>query len=314
MSFSQVVSDSYHLQQTSKDVFSPLNISDPREGHEKAAFGGLLLSQALAAAELTVSDDLLPNNLQATFLLNVDTSLPVEYHIKRVKDGASFCNRFVDVVQNGKSAVSLHISFHKKERDYFSHQVTAPQVPPPESLPSLREELPKIKEQVQNGSLKLSEGMLERLERFDTKVYISDKDFFEVRPTDMGSYYGYQSSGQPHQMFWMRSRGHLPENGKIHRRLMTHNTDWCLGIAGVSPHNSNGFQMSMAVTLNYSMWFHRPGSFRADQWHLFDVYSQFGGGGRLFSTCNIFSRCGDLLGTCTQEMLIRSRSSTTSNL
>ncbi|KAK6042376.1 Acyl-CoA thioesterase [Cooperia oncophora] len=77
---------------------------------ESLLMGGLF--QALAAAENTVDDTLKPHAIHSFFILTVDTSLPVQYHVRRVRDGRSFCTRTVEAVQSGKIVFTMQVSFH----------------------------------------------------------------------------------------------------------------------------------------------------------------------------------------------------------
>ena len=98
----------------------------------KSVFGGQVIGQALVAASRTV-DNGIPHSLHAYFLRPGDMATPVVYEVDRVRDGNSFTTRRVQAIQFGKPILSMMVSFQREESG-LEHQVTMPQVPPPESL------------------------------------------------------------------------------------------------------------------------------------------------------------------------------------
>ncbi|EYC41686.1 hypothetical protein Y032_0559g3443 [Ancylostoma ceylanicum] len=109
----------FALEQVEPDVFRTSNLGTLQQSSDKAAYGGLIFAQALAAAENTVEDKLKPHAMHSFFILNVDTSIPVQYHVRRVRDGRSFCTRTVEAVQEGKIVFILQVSFHVVSCSFF---------------------------------------------------------------------------------------------------------------------------------------------------------------------------------------------------
>jgi acyl-CoA thioesterase II len=54
------------------------------------------------------------------------------YDVSRVRDGRSFCTRFVKTIQGGRTIFTASISFQVIEPDSIVHQAPMPDVPPPE--------------------------------------------------------------------------------------------------------------------------------------------------------------------------------------
>lgn len=81
------------------------------------------------------SNSLFPGILQY-FCLFPGQQGNVDYHVVNVRDGNTYCNRFVKAMQNGKNIVNMQVSFKKNETDPFQHQQTMPKCKRPEELES----------------------------------------------------------------------------------------------------------------------------------------------------------------------------------
>ena len=100
-------------------------------------FGGQVLGQALHAAHATVEGRQV-HSLHAYFLRRGDFNAPIVYQVDRSRDGGSFSSRRVVAIQHGAQIFHMSASFQEPEAG-LEHQLPMPQVPPPESLPDLRE-------------------------------------------------------------------------------------------------------------------------------------------------------------------------------
>ena len=105
----------------------------PQVGWQRV-FGGQVIGQALVAAHRTVNGRL-AHSLHAYFLRAGDPAVPIIYEVDRIRDGGSFSTRRVVAIQHGQAIFSMAASFHKPEQG-LEHQITMPEVPGPESLPS----------------------------------------------------------------------------------------------------------------------------------------------------------------------------------
>src|SRR3954466_4349844 len=99
-------------------------------------FGGQVAGQALVAAGRTVPEERKVHSLHAYFIRGGDPSVPIVYEVDRIRDGRSFTTRRVVGVQHGKAIFSLSASFQKEEPG-IEHAEEMPDVPEPESLPTL---------------------------------------------------------------------------------------------------------------------------------------------------------------------------------
>ena len=101
-------------------------------------FGGLVISQALAAAYRTVEDRPC-HSLHAYFMRPGKPDKMLDYVVDRMRDGRSFTTRHVTAQQDGEDIFTLIASFHVHENGY-EHQHPMPDVPGPEGIMT-REEL-----------------------------------------------------------------------------------------------------------------------------------------------------------------------------
>ncbi|CCD64830.1 Acyl-coenzyme A thioesterase 8 [Caenorhabditis elegans] len=311
--FQEIAHKFFDFTELKKDSFSPSTLSNGRQAHHGAAYGGLIFSQALAAAEKTVDEQFKPHSMHSYFILNVDTKEPISYNVRRIRDGRSFITRTVEAVQKDKVCFVLQCSFHVEEKSSIIHQSEMPKVPEPEVLMSMRDAVPYMKELVEKGEVTPPPAMLARLQSYDSKVYSDDQDLFEMRCTNLGNYYGFASDKKPELYFWMRARGDLSNDERFHRWLIAYNSDSLLVSTAVSPHYTTGFCSSMLFSLDHCVWFHRS-EVKADEWLLFECKSRIASGSRATIEGRIWRRDGVLIASCQQEALVRSKSDEPSKL
>ncbi len=101
-------------------------------------FGGQVAGQALVAAGRTVSQDRSVHSLHSYFIGPGDPAVPIVYTVDRLRDGRSFSIRRVTAVQHGEPIFVLSASFQLAQGG-IDHQTPMPDVPPPESLPTIDE-------------------------------------------------------------------------------------------------------------------------------------------------------------------------------
>ena len=100
-------------------------------------FGGQVLAQALNAAIRTVEEgDRIAHSMHAYFLRPGNPAKQIVYEVDPIRDGKSFTTRRVVAKQDGIAIFNTAISFQVQEKG-LSHQVSAPDVTPPEELAKL---------------------------------------------------------------------------------------------------------------------------------------------------------------------------------
>jgi acyl-CoA thioesterase-2 len=193
----------------------------------------------------------------------------------------------VVAVQQGRTIFNLTASFHRPEPG-FEHQLPMPEVPEPESLPKLGDEL------------RAHLGVLpESLQRMGRRVA------FDIRYVDRLRWTPEEMEGaEPRSAVWMRAIGPLGDDPLVHTCALTYASDMMLLDAVRVPveplWGPRGFDMA---SLDHAMWFHRP--FRTDEWFLYQQESPIATGGRGLARGQIFDRRGQLLVSVMQEGLFR---------
>jgi len=250
-------------------------------------FGGQVIGQALIAATRTV-EGVLPHSLHAYFLLGGDPDVPIVYDVDRIRDGKSFTTRRVVAIQHGRAIFSMSVSFHNDEPG-LDFQVTMPDVPHPDALPSEAEIKQKILPQLPEA----------------VRRYYERERPIELRPVDFGRYAG---NPQPDNRFniWMRTTAALPDDPSIHRCALAYASDMTILDTALLPHRRSIFDRAiMGASLDHAVWFHRP--FRADQWLLYSQDSPNSHGSRGFGRGLIYAADGTLVASVAQEGLMRER-------
>ena len=100
----------------------------------RALFGGQVMGQALAAAQLTMPEGRVAHSFHSYFLLPGDANQPVVFDVENVRDGRSFSTRRVKAVQNGRNIFYMTASFQLPEVGLEHQYADMPDVPAPEDI------------------------------------------------------------------------------------------------------------------------------------------------------------------------------------
>jgi acyl-CoA thioesterase-2 len=182
----------------------------------------------------------------------------------------------------------MSVSFHNDEPG-LDFQVTMPDVPHPDALPSETEIKQKILPQLPEA----------------VRRYYERERPIELRPVDFGRYAG---KPQPDNRFniWMRTTAALPDDPSVHRCALAYASDMTILDTALLPHRRSIFDRDiMGASLDHALWFHRP--FRADQWLLYSQDSPNSHGSRGFGRGLIYTADGTLVASVAQEGLMRER-------
>jgi acyl-CoA thioesterase-2 len=246
-----------------------------------------VIGQALVAAIRTV-EGRSPHSLHCYFLVGGDPKVPIIYEVDRSRDGKSFTTRRVVAIQHGQQIFVLAVSFHNDEEG-LTHQVTMPDVPPPEKLPTDTEIRAKV-----------METMPEPVRRY----YQSARPI-EMRPVEYERYLGKKYQDGKFNV-WIRASAKLPDDPSIHKCVLAYASEMSLLDTALVPHGRSLFQKEfMGASLDHALWLHRP--FRADDWLLYSQESPTMSGSRGFARGLIYRRDGVLVASVAQEGLVRIR-------
>ncbi len=248
-------------------------------------FGGQVLGQALVAASATVEGRPV-HSLHAYFLRPGDFNAPIVYEVDRSRDGQSFTSRRVIAIQHGQQIFNMAASFHTVEPG-VEHQLTMPDVPPPEKCPDFTEQIRAMVDRIPEHAQRFF-----RYERpFEFRV-VRAQDYFDPKPLD------------PVKQLWFRAVDRVPGEPMLHACLLAYLSDYHLLDTAFMPHAISPARDKLRLaSIDHAMWFHRP--VRVDDWLLYCMDSPSASGARGFTRGSIFTRDGRLVASTAQEGLIR---------
>ncbi|MBA4796735.1 acyl-CoA thioesterase II [Rhizobium rosettiformans] len=261
--------------------------SSPQNGWQRV-FGGLVIAQALMAAQRCVDPDRIVHSLHAYFMRPGDPSIPIVYQVERIRDGSSFTTRRVVAVQHGKAIFSMSASFQVEEPG-FDHHISIPNVPAPETL---------------MGEAEFRAAFLAQAP--DTvKKYWGRERPIEIRPTSLTHYLSREKL-EPEAHIWVKASGLVPDDRHYQAAILAYLSDMTLLDTSLYAHGTSIFDPELQVaSLDHAMWFHRP--CRLDDWLLYTQDSPSAAGARGMTRGSIFTRDGRLVASVAQEGLIRKR-------
>jgi acyl-CoA thioesterase 8 len=81
---------------------------------------------------------------------------------------------------------------------------------------------------------------------------------------------------------------------------------WCANEAAIQDADSAGkIEITKMLSLDHTMYFHKTGGFRADEWLLFEMQTPWADDERALIVQKVFTGEGSLVATCVQEGMLR---------
>lgn len=272
------------LERLDSDLFRGFS---PQDGRPRI-FGGLVAAQSLVAACRTV-EARAAHSLHGYFLREGDTSVPVIYHVDRIRDGRSFATRRVVAKQHGKAIFNMSVSFQAPEEG-LSHQAAMPPAPPPDTVPTNEERLRAYQDRSNSPAFEFLLSLDRPIERRE----LDHVDLLEPAP----------HSGI--RRTWFRARSRLEDHPVLHQAVLTYASDYGLLESSFNQHGHSFLSEKLILaSLDHAVWFHQP--FRADQWMLYVTQSPRTSGGRGLNFGHIYTEDGVMVASVAQEGLIRIR-------
>ncbi|MFW2389594.1 MAG: acyl-CoA thioesterase [Polyangiales bacterium] len=272
------------LERLDNDLFRGFS---PHDGRPRI-FGGLVAAQSLIAACRTV-EGRVAHSLHGYFLREGDTSVPVIYHVDRIRDGRSFATRRVVAKQHGKAIFNMSVSLQAPEEG-LEHQTVMPDAPAPETIPSNEERLRAYQRRADNP---LIDFLLE-LDRPIERREVDHVDLLDPKP----------QSGR--HRTWFRAAAELGDDPVLHQAILAYASDYGLLEASFNQHGHSFLTEKLIIaSLDHAIWFHQP--LRADDWMLYVTESPRSSGGRGLNFGHIYSKDGALVASVAQEGLMRIR-------
>jgi acyl-CoA thioesterase-2 len=246
------------------DVFVSASPADSRH-----VFGGLLIGQALRAAQLTVDAGRPAHSLHASFVVAGTGGEPIRYEVERTRDGASFGTRRVVARQERGVVLVLTADFHDDEPGLEYELPNTAGVPLPDHLPTGRYDSPW----------------------FESRDVPVDPSL----PTPVHA-----------RRSWFRPTSPIPDDPLLHLQSLAYVSDHGPTRAAREPHaNLEADASRMSASLDHSVWFHRPVD--VNEWLLSQLMPVATGRGRGLSVGTLRTLDGALVATVAQEVLLRSR-------
>ncbi|MDJ1113683.1 acyl-CoA thioesterase [Microbacterium dauci] len=263
---------------TTEDIFT--GVSQPMPLGR--VFGGQVLAQAIVAAERTVEAGRAAHSMHGYFLRPGDSTRGLTFSVDRIHDGRSFSTRRTQAFQDGVPIFSMIASFETHAESLDHADVMPAGIPAPEELSADAE----------------MAGVDPGNRRHFTGSPI------EVRHVEAPIYAVADATQVARQAVWMRTRGALPDDPRVHRAALAYMSDLTIQESVLRAHGlAWGTSGLKVASLDHAMWWHRPG--RADEWVLYVQESPSARGGRGLATGKIFARDGELLASVAQEIMIR---------
>jgi len=271
------------LEQINERTFQGNNFMTPW----KRVFGGQVLGQALHAAYQTVPTDRICHSMHGYFILAGDTSVPVTYEVDTIRDGGSFTTRRIVAMQKGSAIFNMAASF-QLQQDGLDHQITMPNVLPPEVL------LPDYQQ---------IEYLKETHPEWYKRLTVIHPNPIEFRPVE-NYFKDINKEGRPYRHIWIKSKEKCKVDLQMQQQLLVYASDYNLLGTATFPHQDKLDPTKVFfASLDHAIWFHRP--FEMDQWMLYAMDSPSASGSRGFSRGSIFDESGRMIASVVQEGLIR---------
>lgn len=263
------------LETLDDDLF----LGDPGPG-EGRLFGGMVAAQSVVAAFRTVEETRRIHSLHAYFLRPGRHQSPIRFLVDRIRDGRTFTTRRVVAHQAGEPIFSLEASFTVAEAG-IEHQDPRPEAPPPEQC---------------------DDSELRRLAKLGEEWIHHPVNAVELRFTEPWDKPPAPGPIRPRQRYWMRARGRVGGDARLHAALFVYASDRALLGTAARPHGVR-WGKSLTASLDHTVWLHRDVDL--DDWLLFDTTSPAAHGGLALVQAHAYRGDGALVATVAQEALIR---------
>jgi acyl-CoA thioesterase II len=247
-------------------------------------FGGLMMAQSFVAASRTRARNLPPNALSAHFINGGDTGKDMQFTVVRLRDERRFANRRVDVTQDGILLATVMISYLAGGSG-LEHNVEPPDVPDPENVPTLTEQLRGYEDRV--------------------PLFVNALQPIEWRYTNEPSWVMRDNGNElDYNRVWVKADGELPSDPVLHTATMLYSSDTTVLDSIITTHGlSWGYDRIFAATVNHSVWFHRQVNF--NEWLLYSTSSPVASESRGLGTGYFFDRSRRPVASVVQEGLVK---------
>ncbi|KAI1400657.1 Thioesterase/thiol ester dehydrase-isomerase [Hypoxylon fuscum] len=315
------------LELTDLSIIGPDIFTNTRElWHPPGArgiYGGAVIAQTLAAAQRTVPPDFVVHSYHCFFVLAGDSSVPILYHVERVREGRSFCTRTVQARQRGHAIFTVTCSFVREGSggaQFAAHAAAMPAGAAAQAPPDDYAEPAFLRAGRQNGDENPFQSF--RCKPHDADEKPEDKRVWQWvrargRISDEGGHQAHLSAlayisdsyfigtiSRIHKLWRYPVRlEDVPRLEPDVREHLTKLNDW-EGYGDLDEYKDRP-EVGMMVSLDHSIYFHNPKKVQADEWMFTEMESPWAGDGRGVVMQKIYSKDGTLLATAFQEGVVR---------
>ncbi|KAL4780512.1 thioesterase-like superfamily-domain-containing protein [Aspergillus varians] len=305
----------------------------------RGIYGGAAIAQSLAAAMRTVPADFAVHSMHCYFVLAGDSEIPILYHVERVRDGRSFITRTVQARQRGRPIFTTTLSFSRANsggKKKLQHASCMPPVPLPTTPAPGKKSFDEngggpfesARAGIVNRDSNPEEKRVRRWVRCRGKIsdagaqhahlsalaYITDS-FFIGTVSRVHNIPRFSSAAELQRALKALKNPSDLDDEDIVRSLnelkeeettdLRRHLEGALNKLKDQKDNKDHKEIGMMVSLDHSIHFHNPWTFRADEWMLTEMESPWAGEGRGLVLQKIWAKDGTLIATCTQEGVVR---------
>lgn len=240
--------------------------------------GGHIAGQALVAANRTAPGRT-PHSAHVYYVRAGDARYPVDLHIDVARDGGTLSTRQVTARQDGQILLEALVSLSGPV-DSLDYQQTIPDVPQPDSLPPVQEQLAAFADELG--------GHWVQRQPFDRR-YIDAPPRLAVDLPEPS----------PRMRMWWRPAEPVPEDEVLACGLLAYLSGTTMVETALAMRRATPIGTFNAL-IDHALWFHRP--IDLTDWVLSDQHSPSGIAGRGLSTSTMYNRSGELVCIATQEL------------
>ncbi|OQE25711.1 hypothetical protein PENFLA_c008G03530 [Penicillium flavigenum] len=288
----------------------------------RGIFGGITIAQSLSAAQETVNKAFDAHSMHCTFVFAGTAFASIHYHVEIVRDGRTFCTRAVRAIQNNRTIFLATVSFARPPLESITNIRHAERNPPTVPLPhdtgiesSSNEEpmgLPYINYSVGMLHFNSSNPCDKRIRQWikargkispqggsrahlAALAFMSDSYFLAGIP-HAHNIWGFVN---PPVTEFYDSEDQLGMPSPIHTTIPRPH------LQGGSSVPDQSHRVGMMVSLDHTIYFHNAKQFKADEWLLTEVKTDWADNGRGVVLQKIWAQDGTLVASCTQEGVLR---------
>lgn len=282
----QAVLDHLSLEKVQEDSFVTVH---QNEG-SRQVFGGQLMAQSLVAASTSVPSEKKLVSYQSIFTAPADIAKSIHYKVKSLHEGKSFSLRQVVAQQHNKLCFQATVSFQSIDEGLEFHQ-SMPSVPTPYECADLPEMVAAYQKHFPD-----------HLGKVDAAASLPPQAV-DMRFVDINRFLA-PSTDSVGQFIWVRFDADLGGDHERHKQVLAYVSDQTIAHVATAPHGLGGVNPKLRlVSLDHSLWFHRP--FAADDWLLLARQCESTSAGRALVTGQIFDQAGTLVASLAQQALVR---------